>query len=166
MAPIAYPRRDVEPRSDPPEAVIAKIYQRDHFHCRYCGCQVIPTQIMRLVAEVFPDEFPYHPNGKGGQTHPAIMSRSATLDHVMPWSSEGTNDPENLVCACWVCNRVKGDLSLEHLGWSLLPIEEESTWDGLTRFYRDLWVLAGEPTGGKHILWIRLFDSSSPETPR
>jgi hypothetical protein len=35
---------------------------------------------MRLLAALFPDDFPYHPNRKGrGQTHPAIVSRAATL---------------------------------------------------------------------------------------
>lgn len=97
LAPIAYPRREVEIRSEPSETVIASIYKRDRFCCRYCGCRVIPTQIMRLVAEVFPDDFPYHPNWKGGQTHPAIPSRSATLDHVVAWTLGGRNDPENLV---------------------------------------------------------------------
>jgi len=58
LAPIAYLGRAVKPRSDLAESVIAGIYLRDHFHCRYCGCQVIPTQVMRLLSEVFPDEFP------------------------------------------------------------------------------------------------------------
>jgi hypothetical protein len=121
LAPIAYPRRDVAVHSEPSETVIASIYKRDRFHCRYCGCRVIPTQLMRLVSHFFPDDFPYHPNWKGGQTHPAFTSRSATLDHVVPWTGGGTNDPNNLVCACWICNRVKGDLRLEQLGWELRP---------------------------------------------
>lgn len=39
---------------------------------------------MRLVARWFPEEFPWHKNWKGGETHPAFASRSATLDHVIP----------------------------------------------------------------------------------
>jgi 5-methylcytosine-specific restriction endonuclease McrA len=158
LAPIAYPRREVKPRSDPSETVIASVYRRDRFHCRYCGGRVISTQIMRLLSELFPEEFPYHPNWKGGQTHPAIVSRSATLDHVQPWTSGGTNAPDNLVCACWICNRVKGELALDQIGWNLKSIDEESEWDGLIRFYRPLWDLAGRPTSGNHALWIRLFD--------
>ncbi|HET7590169.1 MAG TPA: HNH endonuclease [Solirubrobacterales bacterium] len=157
IAPIAYPRREVAVRSEPSEPLIAATYERDHFHCRYCGCRVIPTQVMRLLSEVFPEEFPYHPNWKGGQTHPAIASRSATLDHVVPWSLGGTNDPENLVCACWICNRVKGDLTLEQLGWELRPVSADAEWDGLTGYYRPLWELAGSPTRGDHRLWMRLF---------
>ena len=35
LVPIAFPRRNLEPRSDPSETEIAAIYRRDHFHCRY-----------------------------------------------------------------------------------------------------------------------------------
>lgn len=157
LAPIAQPRHDVTVRADPSETVIARIYRRDRFHCRYCGARVIPTQIMRLVAHFFPDDFPYHPNWKGGETHPAILSRSPTLDHVVPWVAGGSNDAANLACACWICNRVKGELSLEQLDWQLLPVPRNTTWDGLTRFYRPLWELAGRPTTADHPLWVRLF---------
>ena len=159
IEPISYPRRQVEVRSEPSETVIATIYKRDRFHCRYCGCRVIPTQVMRLVSEIFPDAFPYHPNWKGGQTHPAITSRSATLDHLLAWTLGGTNDPENLVCACWICNRVKGDLTLDQLGWELRPISADPDWDGLTRYYRQLWELAGSPKTADHPFWLRLFDA-------
>jgi hypothetical protein len=158
LAPISYPRREIVTRSDPSEAVIASVYVRDRFHCRYCGCRVIPTPVMRLLSTIFPEEFPYHPNWKGGQTHPAITSRSATLDHVLAWTLGGRNGLENLVCACWVCNRVKGDLMLRQLGWELQPIDAGSTWEGLTRHYRPLWQLAGSPSGSEHRLWMRLYE--------
>lgn len=70
LAPIGYPVREVKPRAEPSESLIASIYQRDRFHCRYCGCRVIPTQIMRLISDLIPEEFPYHPNWRGG-TNPS-----------------------------------------------------------------------------------------------
>jgi hypothetical protein len=157
LAPIAYARHEVPLRSDPSETVVASIYRRDHFHCRYCGCRVIPIPVMRLIAHQFPEEIPYHPNWKGGETHPAFASRSATLDHVIPWAAGGRNDPGNLACACWICNRVKGEFSLEQLGWQLLPISDDDGWDGLTRFYPELWRMAGEPRSSEHPLWVRLY---------
>ena len=60
-----------------------------------------------------------------------------------PGSTGGTNAPGNFACACWVCNRVKGDLTLKQLGWELLPIADRGDWDGLTRYYPALWELAG-----------------------
>jgi len=156
LAAIAQPRRAVAVRADPSESVVAAVYRRDRFRCRYCDARLIPTPIMRLLADVFPDDFPYHLHWKGGETHPAFSSRSPTVDHVVPWVAGGTNDPENLACACWICNQVKGDLRLEQLGWELLPISGDTTWDGLTRFYRPLWELAGRPATADHRLWVRL----------
>lgn len=76
---------------------------------------------MRLVSRLYPQQFPYHPNWKAGSTHPAFVSRSATLDHIEPIGLGGDPmDPDNLVTACWGCNRRKGDLRLEEIGWSLI----------------------------------------------
>lgn len=33
-----------------------------------------------------------------------------TVDHVIPLSKGGTNDEENLRCACKMCNRIKNDM--------------------------------------------------------
>jgi len=47
--------------------------------------------MMRLIARLFPEEFPYHPNWKAGLTHPAFAARSATLDHVVPIAEAATH---------------------------------------------------------------------------
>jgi hypothetical protein len=166
IAPLAQPPRTVPVRAEASESVVALVYRRDGFRCRYCGCRVIPTQIMRLIAELFPDDFPYHRNWKAGQTHPAIASRSPSLDHIIPWARGGTNDPENLACACWICNQIKGDLTIDQLGWALrdVPTADQRDWDGLTRFYRPLWELAGRPTNADHRLWLRLLDPAPGST--
>jgi len=39
--------------------------------------------------------------------------RRATVDHVFPVSRGGTNEIENLVTACWQCNRSKGAMTVE-----------------------------------------------------
>lgn len=45
--------------------------------------------------------------------------RRATVDHVFPVSRGGTNDINNLVTACWQCNRSKSDMLVhEWLGES------------------------------------------------
>lgn len=35
------------------------------------------------------------------------------IDHVIPVSEDGTNDPANLVTACWACNSGKRDRGLD-----------------------------------------------------
>jgi 5-methylcytosine-specific restriction endonuclease McrA len=129
----------------PAMSVIAKIYARDRYQCRYCGERVILTAVMRLLSTLYPDQFPYHANWKAHATHPAFVSRSATLDHIQSIADGGDPvDVNNLVTACWNCNRRKGDLRLSELGWSLIEPRDQH-WQGLTELFRPLWQVAGQP---------------------
>lgn len=50
----------------------------------------------------------------------AYCGRSAnTIDHVQPKSRGGKDVWENLVACCLKCNNIKGDKTLQELGWSL-----------------------------------------------
>jgi len=124
------------------------------FTCRYCLGRVIPTPVMRVVASLYPDIFPYHPNWRVDRTHPAFLSRSACLDHVESGAHGGEwLDLNNLVTACWLCNVRKSDLTLDKLGWRLRPIPTPG-WDGLTGMYRALWTAAGQPDLRYHRAWL------------
>jgi hypothetical protein len=151
------PERRVE--REPARSVIAGVYARDHYHCRYCGERVILTAVMRLLARLYPEQFPYHPHWKADATHPAFISRSATLDHAHPIADGG--DPlalDNLVTACWNCNRRKGDLRLDEIGWTLAePLD--TNWRGLTDLYRPLWEATGRPALSEdEQTWMRAID--------
>ncbi len=136
------PRR---PERWPATSVIARVYARDCYQCRYCGEKTILTPVMRLLSRFFPDEFPWHPNWKSDQTHPAFVSRSTTLDHIQPIAGGGDPvDEDNLVTACWGCNRRKGDLILDELGWEL-HAPADGLWRGLTELYEPAWIAAGRP---------------------
>ncbi len=132
------------------------MYARDCYQCRYCGEKTILTYVMRLLARLFPDEFPYQSNWKADQTHPAFVSRSTTLDHLVPIAGGG--DPlaeSNLVTACWGCNRRKGDLTLDELGWDLLD-PAEPAWRGLTELFEPAWEAAGRPRlTSDEMTWMR-----------
>jgi hypothetical protein len=155
LAPIAWRRREIATRPALRRTLIGEVFRRDHFTCRYCGAELIPTPIMQLIAGLYPDLFPYHPNWKGGETHPAILSRSPVVDHVVPGSAGGEwLDDANLVTACWPCNARKSDFTLEQLGWQVLEVDPGATWDGLTYRYLDLWQAAGEPRPEHHKGWI------------
>ena len=119
-AEFSYARREVAARRSLPPSLTVRVFRRDRWTCRYCGAHTIFTPVMALLSEVFPEHFPYHRNWKAGQIHPAVITRSAVIDHVMPgslggeWLAEG-----NLVTTRWPCNVRKGDLTLEQLGWRL-----------------------------------------------
>lgn len=140
----------------PATSVIARVYARDCFQCRYCGEKTILTPVMRLLSRLFPMEFPMHPNWKSDQTHPAFVSRSTTLDHVQPIVGGGDPvDETNLVTACWGCNRRKGDLTLEELGWELQR-PADPHWRGLTELYEPAWIAAGRPALSEtEMTWMR-----------
>lgn len=42
-----------------------------------------------------------------------LNEATATVDHFVPRSSGGTNEPDNLVAACLTCNTTKKDHSIE-----------------------------------------------------
>lgn len=165
LAPIAYARHEVTRRPGLGRAMQGQVFQRDRFICCYCGARLIPTPIMELLSELYPDSFPFHPNWKGGQTHPAILSRSPVVDHVQPGSVGGEwHDIDNLVTACWPCNGRKADFTLEQLGWRLRPLSDDD-WDGLTRYYPALWRLAGQPKPDYHRSWMKALACIDEPTP-
>ena len=158
LEPIAYPPQVIARRPSVQLATAARLFKRDRFTCRYCARKTIPTPIMALLGGFYPQSFPYHPNWKGGVTHPAIITRSSVIDHVNPgaWGGDWNAD-ENLVTACWPCNAAKSDLSLEQLDWPPpLPIPD-TDWDGPTGVYRQLWDAAGGPAAGGHLRWMAAF---------
>jgi hypothetical protein len=161
LDPIAYPRHEVPARPVMTRSLMLTVFQRDHWTCRYCGGRTIFTPVMALLGTMFPDQFPFHRNWKGGQTHPAVISRSAIVDHVIPGAHGGNwAELDNLATACWPCNARKGDLTLGQLAWDLRPVED-SSWDGLTGSYAQLWELAGSPTSDAHREWLRSLAAST-----
>jgi HNH endonuclease len=127
---IKYPPRPFAPRRNPSRALRCKVFWRDGFRCRYCGGKTILEPLMALLGLIYPDLFPWHPNWRGGLTHPAVVSRSAIVDHVEPVAQGGQGLVlKNLVTACNPCNSIKSDFSLEQLGWELQPITRDAGTD-------------------------------------
>jgi len=140
----------------PATSVIARVYARDSYQCGYCGEKVVLLQLMRLISRLFPTKFPYQQNWKADSTHPAFISRGATLDHLVPIAGGGDPVSEaNLVTSCWGCNRRKGDSLLEEIGWELVSPTDPS-WQGLSEWYEPLWITVGRPPLGEDEMgWMR-----------
>lgn len=62
------------------------------------------------------------------------------IDHVVPRCEGGTDDPQNLVTACWLCNAGKGgipiyeDVPPRSEGWDrerlpIPPLPNEEEWN-------------------------------------
>lgn len=147
LSAVGQRRIDVERRRPVPIAAKLAIHRRDSWTCRYCHARTIAPPVLRFLSEIYPEEFPYHPNWRAGQVHPAYLLVSTSLDHVDPGGRGGSwLDQENLVTACWPCNTGKADLRLEEVGWTLLSeADVHSDWDGLIGATNGLWERAGQP---------------------
>lgn len=152
LAAVAHQVQEVPRRASVPVATTFTVFRRDSWTCRYCGGETVALPVLRVLSSLYPDAFPYHPNWKAGQVHPAYLLISTSLDHVMPGGRGGSwSDPANLVTSCWPCNTGKADFTMDELGWTLLSEDEvRSDWTGLTSQYRDLWHAAGEPDAEYH----------------
>ena len=69
------------------------------------------------------------------EQHAGFQALWCTLDHVLPRSRGGTNDPANLVTACYMCHFGRAHFTLEEVGFADPRCREpvKSEWDGLTR---------------------------------
>ncbi|RUM41295.1 MAG: hypothetical protein DSY80_09065 [Desulfocapsa sp.] len=77
--------------------------------CHYCGCQMIDEKLghdspyaRRLAASL----------GivTKGEWIKRLGYRRATIDHIIPVSQGGENNPENFVAACGFCNSRRGSI--------------------------------------------------------
>lgn len=128
---------------NPPTAVSARVYVRDHFTCCYCGRKTIPPGIMRLLSLPFPVAFPHHPNWKKSECHRAYWDISTSVDHIQAVARGGNwQDMENLATACSRCQYQKSNLRLDVLGWRVVP-PAWGEWDGLVDLYEPPLAAAG-----------------------
>lgn len=107
------------------------VFVSDGFIDRYSGARLIFPGALRLLSDLLPTEFPYHPNWKTADTHPAYWELCPTIDHVVPVSRGGVDNSSNWVTTSMLQNSAKGNWMLEELGWRLYPPGDMDSWDGL-----------------------------------
>ena len=110
-----------------------QLHKRDGFHCRFCGIPVIRAEVRKIIHKAYLNSVPW---GRTNATqHAAFQCMWAQYDHVVPHSSGGTNDLNNLIITCAACNFGKMEFTLEELGLldprDFMPTQ--SQWDGLER---------------------------------
>jgi hypothetical protein len=107
-----------------------KIFVRDGFVDRYSGLRMLFPGALRLLSLRMPDVFPFHKNGKTDQCHFAFWELFPTVDHVIPVSRDGPDDPTNWVTTSMSKNAAKANFTLEEINWQLLPGGDIKDWDG------------------------------------
>jgi 5-methylcytosine-specific restriction endonuclease McrA len=114
----------------PPLARQAAVFARDHYSCRYCGTRTVLIPVMYAMSALYGRIFKAHRQWRRAETDVAYWTYATSLEHVVPSLHGGTNDFENLATACWRCNALKGNATLEQLGWALRSVSDQP-WDGL-----------------------------------
>lgn len=91
------------------ERVRAEVYDRDGMTCRYCRRAV-------------------HPACGLGHGPLSLCDLCASLDHVLPRSRGGTDQPDDLVTACWRCNDDKAARTPEEWADAGTWFAEAGSW--------------------------------------
>lgn len=114
-----------------------QVFLRDGFLDRYTGQRLVFPGVFRLLSRLLPQEFPFHPNWKMAETHPAYWQLFPTIDHVVPVARGGADSEANWMTTSMLRNAAKANWTLEELGWSLHPPGLLTDWDGLTKLFLD-----------------------------
>lgn len=136
----------VEKDRMPRTSIIHEIYERDMWHCRFCGNPVIHKSVIHYFSKL-DIGLRWGPNNV--DKHRGVSPFFAVADHLIVHSIGGTNEKDNIVTACGPCNYSRGDLTLAQVGL-LNPLDREPKvtipgWDGL----RGLLARAKENNKGK-----------------
>lgn len=119
-----------------PRQLIA-VHRRDGFVDRYTGRRLVFPGTLRLLAQLLPEQFPFHPNWRTDACHFAFYELFPTIDHIVPVSRGGPDNFENWVTTSMLRNAAKANFTLDELIWFLHPPGDLRQWDGLTKWFLD-----------------------------
>ncbi|MEI7990548.1 MAG: HNH endonuclease [Chloroflexota bacterium] len=115
-----------------------QLFLRDGFIDRYSGEKLVFPGLLRLLSVLLPNEFPFHPNWKMSETHRMYWELFPTVDHIVPMARGGLDEEANWVTTSMLLNSAKSNWTLAELNWSLFPVGNLQTWDGLINLFIQL----------------------------
>ena len=114
---------------------VLAIFIRDGFIDRYSGKKLIFPGALKVLSNIFPEDFPYHQHGKMDECHIAYWELIPTIDHILPITKGGKDDESNLICTSMLKNSAKANFTIDELGWSILPAGDYREWDGMLTWF-------------------------------
>jgi hypothetical protein len=114
---------------------LIKVFIRDGFTDRYSGEPLVFPGTLRAITLFLPEQFPYHPNWKQSETHPAYWDLSPTVDHVVPVARGGADEELNVVTTSMLRNAAKANWLIEEMQWSDVRAPLAEGWDGLLSWF-------------------------------
>ena len=118
----------------PSRKLANEIFERDGWHCRFCNIRIISKQAIKRLQDLFPDLVRWTASTQV-EKHPTLRAMCSSLDHVIPHSRGGDNDPVNLIATCGSCQFGRNSSTIKEVGL-LDPRDREpirNGWDGLLR---------------------------------
>lgn len=126
------------------------VWYRDRWHCSYCGQPIFFSPALKLLDALSPGRGYYHGNGKRGEMLALLENRCASCDHVTPVSKGGDDSLDNLVAACFECNRAKSDSHPGSPTPAPIAFARPPRWDGFASLYANL-----PGADAQWVRWIR-----------
>ena len=113
-----------------------QVFERDGFHCRYCGIRLVSGKVLKALIKAL-DTSKFRRGPRNVDTHGMLCVFYPSADHVIPWNLGGRTDMDNLVTSCVPCNFGKDRFSIEQMGienpFLREPIADD--WDGLNSLF-------------------------------
>ena len=117
------------------EVESTSLFITDGFIDRYSGERLVFPGVLRLLSDIFPKDFPHHPNWKSGACHQWYWELYPTVDHVVPVTLEGVDNAANWVTTSMFNNLAKSNTPLDDLGWNIVLRGDFNKWDGLINWF-------------------------------
>ena len=106
------------------------MFMADGFRCRYTGDLLFFSGYLWAISALWPDTFPAHPHGKSDEAHEAFWTHFASVEHLDPIATGGTETEDNWITTSMARNQVRSRYSLEALGWKVQQRTPLREWDG------------------------------------
>lgn len=107
-----------------------RVFTADGFRCRYTGDLLLFSGYLWALSALWPETFPTHPHGKSDEAHEAYWTHFASVEHLDPISTGGSETADNWITTSMARNQVRSRYSLEALGWQVQARCSSSEWDG------------------------------------
>ena len=108
---------------------------RDGFIDRYFGTKLINPGMLRIFSEKLPERFTFQSQGETFESYVVYRDFQPSMDHIIPISRGGTNDPSNWATTSVKGNSAKSIFTLEQLNWHLHTQGDIHEWDGLSGLF-------------------------------
>ncbi len=111
-----------------------QIFERDGWHCRCCGVPVVSPRARASLSKRY---VALRWGKRNSERHAGVFALMASLDHALPRSRGGNNDPANLLTVCWPCQFGRMDWTYEEVQMAdprmSAPHPRLAGWKGLTQ---------------------------------